>query len=152
MLCGCFTKGAEIMLSYSKILVPVDFAKISESAVIKAANHSEASNSQLVVVYVLDPAEHNNTDGAVEAPDTADALKRANARVDRLLDRLEIGYCDKIVREGNTVDTLLGIIKDEKVDLVVMGTHSTEEPPRLVKSITAAVVAKTECDVLVLHK
>ena len=139
------------MLSYSKIMVPIDFEKISESAIAKAASHSEASNSQLLVVYVLDPERHDETDWQ-DSEASHIALQQAGQRVDRLLDRLEIGYCDKMVKAGDTVEQLLEIIQSEKIDLVVMGTHSKEEPPRLVKSITAAVVSNTECDVLVLHK
>jgi nucleotide-binding universal stress UspA family protein len=108
-----------------------------------------------MVAYVLDPATQPNTQEINETSaenDDAEALKVATNRLDRLLDKLEIGYCDKIVRRGDTVATLLDIINEEQVDLVVMGTHHSQEPPSLVRSITAAVVANTECDVLVLHK
>ncbi|MEM7256532.1 MAG: universal stress protein [Pseudomonadota bacterium] len=133
------------MLSYKNILVPVDFEKGSESAIIKAANHSEASDSLLMVAHVIDSQTLNQGE-------PAETAGMAEARLDALLDSLEIGYCEKLVVEGDTVDSLLRLIQQHNIDLVVMGTAVKEEPSRLVKSITVAVVTNTECDVLVLHK
>jgi len=133
------------MLTYKKILVPVDFTLISETAIVKAANHSEASNSQLLVAHVVDDAH--------SAPSvTSDATNEADAKLTSLLDALEIGYCEKLVSTGDTVATLLQIINDQGVDLVVMGTHKGTPVSPLIRSMTVEVVTQTECDILVLHK
>jgi nucleotide-binding universal stress UspA family protein len=131
------------MLSYKKILVPVDFKKGSESAIVKAANYSQASGSHLLVAHVIDGSDASG--GECQADFAEHGL-------DALLDSLEIGYCDKLVVQGDTVRSLLDIIEAHRIDLVVMGTGIREEPSRLVRSITVAVVTNTECDVLVLHK
>lgn len=131
------------MLAYKNILVPVDFGKGSGSAIVKAASHSEASGSLLLVAHVID------SQVSEQAEQNVSAVER---KLDTLLDSLEIGYCDKLVVEGDTVASLLDIISSRQIDLVVMGTGLKEEPSRLVKSITVAVVTNTECDVLVLHK
>jgi len=136
------------MLQYRKILVPVDFAKISSSAITQAAEHSEASNSELLVVHVIDQAD--------TAGETAEVDKKMiaekEAQLDELLDSLEIGYCEKLVITGVTVPALLALIEKRNIDLVVMGTHTAPNPPSWVRSITTEVVANTRCDVLVLHK
>jgi nucleotide-binding universal stress UspA family protein len=134
------------MLNYANILVPVDFEKGSDSAIEQAAEHSQASGSNLFVAHVLEGAEQ------AEAATRADCIARAEKQLDELLDSLEIGYCEKIVSCGETVPTLLKIVQEQNIDLTVMGTRLREEPSRLVKSITVAVVAETDCDVLVLHK
>lgn len=131
------------MLTYKNILVPLDFKKGSESAILKAANHSEASGSHLLVAHVVD------SEVLQQKVMDVTSIER---KMDELLDSLEIGYCDKLVVVGDTVESLLEIIDTHNIDLVVMGTAVKEEPSRLVRSITVAVVTKTECDVLVLHK
>lgn len=132
------------MLDYQKILVPVDFTQISESAIIRAARHSEASNSQLLVVHIVD--DYLST-GNIEHK-----VQQAEVEVTELLNRLEIGYCDKFVQSGDPVESLLEVIQDEKADLVVMGTHKEGPSSAIIQSITIEVVTSTECDVLVLHK
>ena len=129
------------MLAYKKILVPVDFEKISHSAVTQAASHSESSNSELLVVHVID------------APDTDESVVTdAERKLEQLLDQLEIGYCEKLVEVGDTVPTLLSVIQRKNIDLVIMGTHKRESVPEWYQSITLEIASNTECDVLVLHK
>jgi len=142
------------MLSYKKILVPVDFAGISKSAIAKAANHSEASNSELLVAHVVDrTAPHYKSHFAIDASSEIEmVVRQAEKNLDELLDKLEIGYCEKLVTEGEPVATLLKIIKEHGIDLVVMGTHHGVTSSEWVQSMTVEVVKHTECDVLVLHK
>ncbi len=142
------------MLAYKNILVPVDFAEISKLAITKAASHSEASNSKLLVAHIVDD-ESLHDDSQLEnndVPGIHTLLKQAGENLDELLDSLEIGYCDKLVRTGEPVPTLLQIIAERGIDLVVMGTHKGTTSSAWVRSVTVEVVTRTECDVLVLHK
>jgi nucleotide-binding universal stress UspA family protein len=136
------------MLQYENILVPIDFAEISNSAIAQAAKHSEASNSQLTVVHVID----NSDCEAATAEEQTQLIRQKEREIDQLLDQLEIGYCEKVVVCGKTVPSILNVIASHKSDLVVMGTHRGRNPSDLAHSITREVVANTECDVLVLHK
>jgi len=133
------------MLNYKKILVPVDFTQISKSAIIKAASHSEASNSELLITHILD-------DSTPHSDDSAQRVSRAEQKLDALLDDLEIGYCEKLVMEGETLATLMDLIRERQIDLVVMGTHNGTSLSPLMRSISVEVVTHTECDVLVLHQ
>jgi len=132
------------MLAYKRILVPVDFSDISRSAISQAANHSEASESELLVVHIVDDS--------VQSSDTDLRIRDAESQLTDLLDSLEIGYCEKLVELGDTVPRLLQIIKEQKIDLVVMGTHTGIPVSPLIRSMTVEVVTHTECDILVLHK
>jgi len=71
------------MLAYKRILVPVDFSDISRSAISQAANHSEASESELLVVHIVDDS--------VQSSDTDLRIRDAESQLTDLLDSLEIG-------------------------------------------------------------
>jgi len=142
------------MLDYKKILVPVDFEEISKPAITKAASHSEASNSELLVAHIVDDKSLHD-DSQPQNDDVVGIhtlLEQAGKNLDELLDSLEIGYCDKLVRAGEPVPTLLEIIAEHGIDLVVMGTHKDSTSSAWVRSVTVEVVTHTECDVLVLHR
>jgi nucleotide-binding universal stress UspA family protein len=142
------------MLQYKKILAPVDFAEISNSALRQAADHSEQSQSELLVAHVVDwVLPDYASDSMVSAMDSEKTLVRqAELHLEYLLDELEIGYCEKIVRTGKTIPALLDIITESEVDLVVMGTHRRAPVSERYKSVTMAIIEKADCDVLVLHK
>ncbi len=133
------------MLSYKKILVPVDFTKISTSALAKAARHSEASDSRLFVAHIIDPTTVS-TEHAVESVKQSALLK-----LDNLLDEAEVGYCEKEVEIGETIPTLLQIINNNEIDLVVMGTQHFNSLDEKI-SVTRKLGEIIECDILVLHK
>lgn len=142
------------MLQYQKILAPVDFAEISNSVLAQAASHSEQSQSKLYIVHIVDlllpvyASLELMTDVSVQ-----DALlSQAEKHLDHLLDELEIGYCETIVKAGRIVPSLLETISENDIDLVVMGTHNKRGPSENYKSITMAIAEKAACDVLVLHK
>lgn len=139
------------MLQYRKILAPIDFAEISNSALKQAAMHSEQSQSELLVAHVVD--RMSTVYSADDNPQAEQTLVRqAELHLTDLLDELEIGYADTIVRVGLTVPCLLEIISENGIDLVVMGTHRNHTTAERYKSTTMDVVENANCDVLVLHK
>lgn len=141
------------MLQYRKILAPVDFAEISNSALRQAADHSEQSQSELLIAHIVDNELPEYASAANVSVESEQSLTcEAEIHIDELLDVLEIGYCEKLVRTGHTVTELLKIIVEKEIDLVVMGTHNRIPASERYKSVTMAIVENAECDVLVLHK
>ncbi len=144
------------MLNYTRILAPVDFAEISNSVLTHAAEYSEQSQSELVITHVVDREHADNPavthDKRTESEAEADKVYRAGLHLEALLDDLEIGYCEKIIRTGLIVPTLLEIVEAQKIDLVVMGTHIGNPASERYKSVTMAMVESARCDVLVLHR
>ncbi len=133
------------MLSYERILVPIDFTEISTAALAKAAHHSEASGSRLYVAHIAAPTP-------VLSQVTRDSVQQEILqKIDQMLDDAEVGYSEKIVEFGDTVPTLLDIILKHKIDLVVMGTHHFNSMDEH-NSVTKAMGENIECDILILHK
>lgn len=141
------------MLRYNRILAPIDFAEISYSTLKQASIHSEESQSEFIVAHIVDQdgarrsEKDENTHTSIK-----NLVKQAELHVNVLLDELEIGYAETMVRAGPTVDTLLEVIAEKEVDLVVMGTHHHQAVAERARSVTLAIIEKVDCDVLVLHK
>ncbi|OED39979.1 hypothetical protein AB833_13080 [Chromatiales bacterium (ex Bugula neritina AB1)] len=142
------------MLNYKNILAPVDFAEISNSVLQHAADYSEQSQSKLVISHVVDRIFPDYA--AIEISNLTNLeeklIHQAELHLEELLDELEIGYCEKIVRAGRIIPTLLEIIDKQEIDLVVMGTHTDNSVSEKYRSVTMAMVENADCDVLVLHK
>lgn len=142
------------MLQYQRILAPVDFANLSNSALQQAASHSEQSQSALLIAHIVDYTLPDYASAVMES--TADSekmlVRQAELHLENLLDELEIGYCEKIVKSGHTIPALLSLIVEREIDLVVMGTHMRAAESGAHTSVTMAIIENSDCDVLVLHK
>lgn len=142
-------------MDYKKILVPIDFTTISESTLIQAAQHSEHNQSELSVIHIHDENSSSYPSSFIageEVLNEEDRITHTEHRIDQLLDKLQIGYCEKLVVKGDTVTVLLNTIEENDINLLVMGTHHRVMQNSTTPSITLAMVEKAQCDVLVLHK
>ncbi|MGB5706129.1 MAG: universal stress protein, partial [Arenicellales bacterium] len=65
---------------------------------------------------------------------------------------LGLSDCKKIVQTGPAKKLIVKAVKENNVDLVIMGTHGETGIGRLLGSTANAVVQRVKCDVLVVHK
>src|SRR5262245_34303464 len=114
------------MISYRKILVPVDFSAPSKKAVAYGMTLAAQFNARLVVAHIV--ADTTALNYAI--PDeTFDIEKQQYDRARREIHQLVPEKCaasfdlQTIVKTGNIDSELLGIVNEEAVDLMVMGTH-----------------------------
>lgn len=114
------------MIQFKKILVPVDFSEPSKRALRYAQTLAHQFKAQLILAHIVPESaaltyafppeafviEKEQRDKAVhEIQILVSADEAAKLRV------------NTIVKIGRIEEELLGIIKDESIDLVVIGTH-----------------------------
>ena len=121
------------MIEIKKILVPVDFSAPSIGATRYGMTLARQFKAKLVVAHIVPessvlayafPAEtflveHNQRERAMEELKTLvapDEVPPIDAKT--------------IVKLGKIGEELLAIVKDEPIDLVVMGTHGRRNPGR----------------------
>ena len=103
------------MISLKNILVPTDFSEPSKKALAYGLTMARAFNSKLILAHIaLDPIAMATRD--VENLVSAEDKAASNVRT--------------IVKHGNVEDELLKMVRDESIDLVVMGTHGRRYPGR----------------------
>ena len=119
-------------MSWKSILVPHDFSQSANHAAALARDVAKVHGATIALVHVID-LPHQLAGGEVIVPPETGApiaikdyaISSAETHLKDLVARLaKDGVATTcFVRVGNPVDEILRIAKDERVDLIVMGTH-----------------------------
>jgi nucleotide-binding universal stress UspA family protein len=139
-------------VAFERILVPIDFSGVSQSALAYAKNIARQYQSHLFLVHVNQPINLIMPPEAVWIEEGGiqrqleEQLEQAGAAL-----RSE-GFRAKALSVGGTIQSeILSLIKKNKVDLLVMGTHGRKGLDRfLFGSDAEAVLRDVECPVLVI--
>lgn len=144
-----------------KILVPTDFSKHAGYAVDFAAQLTKKMEAELVLLHVVEDASVSSVryTGEVELPDMQDRLfilkliEKATADLQATFEKYSDITINKEIRIGNPYHSIREIITEHSVDLVVMGTHGTNNfGEALVGSNAEKVVRHAECPVVTLRE
>jgi len=140
------------MISIKKILVPVDFSEPSKMAVNYGLSLALQFNARLVLAHIVP----SSTALVYTFPTESFAFEREQVKQAKsMLPSLIPGdYRDRlnlqtIVKVGEVRNELMGIVNDEKVDLVVMGTQGRNAVERfLLGSLTERMLRKLPVPIL----
>lgn len=144
-------------------LVAYDFSPSAHSVAEKALEELEVQRGTLYLVHVFHappiPTSFE-TGGSGSVFDTAGdfsnaLLKNAESHLEQvknaLVPRFTKVAIHAIVREGDTVDEILGTAKEESVDRIVVGTHGRKGVSRvLMGSVAERIVRLSPISVLVI--
>jgi nucleotide-binding universal stress UspA family protein len=146
------------MIDLRRILVPTDFSKHSQRALIYAAALAEKFGAEIFLLHVVQ-------DFAVFLPDLVTATPPALPPRDQLTsavrEALERTVRENHVeglrlhpeaREGTPYHEIVTFAREKEIDLVVMGTHGrTGLAHLLLGSVTERVVRRSPCPVLTVR-
>jgi len=146
------------MNKITKILVPIDFSNYSKKALQYAVSFAKQFNSQLYLVYVIEPVIYP-TDfsmGQVTFPTSDTELtNRAKEELNALI-KTEIGSAiesDAIIKSGKPFVEINETASEEDIDLIIIATHGHTGIEHLLFGSTAEkVVRKAPCPVLTLRE
>jgi nucleotide-binding universal stress UspA family protein len=147
------------MSTYSTVLVGTDGSDSSFRAVVRAAEVAQASAATLLVVCAYRPMSAREVQDAAEAlGGEAYKVSGSTPAEDVLRDAAEqarAAGADSVrtlAVEGDPVDELARVAKDEDVDLVVVGNRGLNSlAGRLLGSVPANISHRASCDVLIVH-
>lgn len=142
-------------IKYTHILCPVDFSDTSRKAFYTAVGYARTHGAKLTIVHVREGVRPTSFD---EVESEHGTLDRLEAGLVRRLDELQED--GKVTREerdrmffeirgGKPYVEILKFVVEEKIDLVVMGTHGhTGFKHLFMGSQAERVVRRAPCDVL----
>jgi len=148
LVAGVLDRVAEdmAMISYKRILVPVDFSEPSKKAVTYALTIAAQTNAKLFIVHIVPDTSALNYAFPAE---TYEAEKQQYEAAKREIQKLIPPECaamfdiETVVKTGSIDSELLGVVKEEAVDLVVMGTHGRRHLGRwFIGSVTERMLRK----------
>ncbi len=146
------------MLKFENILCPIDFSEFSERACNYAFSLAKHYHANLYLEHVVQPLTSAYPYYAF--PDAVNEVYRdLAADAERQLREMSTnchwnGLRTRFeVHRGLVPETILDFAAQEKVDLVVMGTHGRQGLDRLIMgSATEEVLRKSRCPVLAVRK
>ena len=140
-------------LAVKNVLFATDFSSTSEAAFPYAAAICRRFGSTLHMVHVISEAGLLMMSGGVDYVSMGtiyeDAQNEAKERLDQISEHLEAIPHRNYVRYGQVWKSVAGIIADNEVDLLVMGTHGrTGLGKLLLGSVAENILRHAPCPVL----
>jgi nucleotide-binding universal stress UspA family protein len=139
------------MTPIQNVLVATDFSECSEAALAMGRTIAQDRGARLVVLHV-DPELDVGRDVGIS---TADLKQRDRSALDDVRKRLEGADLKfpvrTLLRKGDAVSGILATAREERPDLIVMGTHGRHGLGRfLVGSVAEAVLRDSPYSVLIV--
>jgi nucleotide-binding universal stress UspA family protein len=143
---------------WKRICCPIDFSDASRAAMEVAADLARRHGAELVLLHAYPIPGYTFPDGSVVAsPKMMQELAEGAERhleewrleAERLVGAPRVGKAKAI---GEPAAEIVGYAKDERVDLLVLGTHGrTGLEHALMGSVAERVVRRAHCPVLTVR-
>jgi len=142
------------MQAYSHILLAVDFSNNTDAIFERALNMRKASNARLSLVHIVEFVQFDFSSELTmpqELELDQELLELADKRLQQLGEKYGIADSERIVSQGNTKREILRIAEEQKVDLIVIGSHGRAGIQLLLGSTANAILHGAPCDVLAVR-
>ncbi len=136
---------------YMKILVPMDGSKYSEKALLHACDISKKYQSNLILLYVVEKSLPINL---LDRKEYLEILRKFGNNV--LMKGKKIttdkGIDSKIIiKEGNIVNEIIKLAKNEKCNLIIVGNKGLGTAARfLLGSVSNKLANNSPCSILII--
>lgn len=147
------------MITLKKILFPTDFSESAELSLKWALLLAKNFEAELTMFHaVVLHGDDVNDDVYNRFPDLekcfAELEEQADSRLEKVIEDEGKVFIRQVVRRGvSASEEILGYIKEEKFDLVVMGTHGRRGIKHLLLgSVAERVVQHAPCPVLTVRE
>lgn len=141
------------MLPIKTILHATDFSEFSKAGFQLACSLAKDYGARLILVHVAPPMEvvQGGFYAAPPAsPEEIDDLKRELFAIKPTDSSIDVEY---FFRRGDAAAEILEVAKDNKCDVIVIGTHGRTGLGRvLMGSVAEKVVRRAECPVVTVKK
>ena len=141
---------------FNKILSPVDFSEFTDEILVYAVNIANRFNSELHLIHVIPNLNYFTPYESFLTPENLVAIERniegeVGKDFDKITKKLNLPF-KRIVKTGVTFVEIIDYIKQQEIDLVVMGTHGRSGIEHiLIGSVAEKVVRKSPCPVLTVR-
>ncbi|CAA9892493.1 Universal stress protein A homolog 2 [Candidatus Methylobacter favarea] len=143
------------MENYKHILLAADFFSHGEAVAARAKDLADKYQAKLSILHVLeslpltDPAY-----GSVVPYDmdlTAEMMKAAKKRLAKLGEDLKVPEQSQLIELGSPKLEIVRIAQENKVDLIVVGSHGRHGLALLLGSTANGVLHRATCDVVAVR-
>jgi universal stress protein A len=141
------------MGQYKKLLVLLDLSKDSEQVAMAAVSIASYTNASIVALHVVDfiPVEPLGESVMPTVQVEEELIRRSRERLAQLIERLALPRTTGRVEVGNTKAGILRVAKEEKPDLIVLGSRERHGLAIMVNFTEDTVLHAAQCDVLAVR-
>jgi len=141
------------MSNYTHILVAVDFSTSADLVLTKASDMAQRDNAKISLLHVVEflPPIDSIGEPFVTSNweiDEDGLLERAEQSLKNLSDKHKLKNVELAVQLGTPKHEISQFVKDNKCDLIVMGSHGRHGLSLLLGSTANAVLHAMPCDIL----
>lgn len=149
------------MVSFKRILVPLDGSSLAEGAVPTASALAQKFDSHIILLRVL---EIPTPTGPTSRPEVTigwvrEARQEAHEEARRYLETTQKKLCDEgietrvLLRDRSPAGDILDVAADEEVDLIVISSHGAGgKAPWAFGSVAEKVTRHSPCPVLLVRQ
>ncbi len=143
------------MESYKHILLAADFSEHGEAVADRARDLADKYQAKLSIVHVMDnllitDAAYGSTI-PFDLDLTAELMAAAKKRLAKLAEKLNIAEDCRWMEMGSPKLEIIRIAEENKVDLIVVGSHGRHGFALLLGSTANGVLHHARCDVLAVR-
>ena len=138
------------MQAYKHILVALDLSNEALQVAERGQELATHYGAKVSLIHVVEPVIVDNSyDLMTSLPAELDdsLLERAKAFLAKITQQLKLGEVEQIVTLGSIRSEIFRVVKEQAVDLIVIGTHGRHGVGLLLGSTATAILHGTPCDV-----
>ncbi|MDO9212867.1 MAG: universal stress protein [Methylococcales bacterium] len=143
------------MNNYQHILLAVDFFEQCDIVINRAKDLAERYQATLSLVHVVDSLPITDAGYGADIPFnldlTAELMNNAKVRLTELAVKLAVPETCQWLEMGSPKVEIIRIAEENKVDLIVIGSHGRHGLALLLGSTANSVLHHAQCDVLAVR-
>lgn len=137
---------------YKKVLFAVDFDAVGVSAAFKAKKIADENKADLILVHVVEPIPAYAYPGFAGFAEVELSIRtQAEKELSDLGKKLSVDTKHRLIEYGSIKNEILRVAKENKVDLIVTGSHGKHGLSLLLGSTANAILHGAECDMLIVR-
>ena len=137
---------------YKKVLFATDFDEVGINAAHKAKKIADENGAQLFLVHVVEPIPAYAYPGFAGFAEVEVSIReQAEKELTTLAERLDVDAKHRFLEFGSTKNEVLRIAEENKIDLIVTGSHGKHGLALLLGSTANSILHGADCDVLIVR-
>jgi universal stress protein A len=143
------------MKNYEHILVAVDFFEHCETVTNRARDLAIKYQANFSIIHVVDSVPIIDAGYGADIPFnmdlTTELMAEAKKRLGKLAQKLDVTEDNLWLEMGSPKTEIVRVAKENKVDLIVLGSHGRHGLALILGSTANGVLHHADCDVLAVR-
>jgi universal stress protein A len=143
------------MKNYEHILLAVDFFEHCEAVTNRARDLATTYQANFSIIHVVDSVPIIDAGYGADIPFnmdlTTELMAEAKKRLGKLAQKLDITEDNLWLEIGSPKTEIVRVAKENKVDLIVLGSHGRHGLALILGSTANGVLHHADCDVLAVR-